>query len=470
MKRTVALLLALVLSVSLFSACSSSSSSASSAAPASSAASSSAPASSSSAPQTTADASAGKVKIVFWHAMGGRNGEYLDKLIAEYNASQDAVEVEGQYQGNYDDALAKLRATPEGQGPDIMQLYEIGTRWMIDNGKIRKMQDFINADNYDISDYEPNILAYYTLDGELYSMPFNCSSPVVVYNKEALEAAGLDPKTAFATMDDCLKTAEAIATKAGLPVGGSFTNYSWIFEQLVGMQEKEFVDNGNGRAGRATKTVIGENDAAINILSKWKTIAQSPYNKTFGKGTSESKQQFATGTVGFILDSCSVYVDISSAAGGKFSVGFAPLPKVNPGDTGGTSVGGGSLWIMDNGDDNRAAAAWDFIKYVTSAQEQAEWSMATGYLPIRRSALELDFYKDYLTNTNPELIVAIESLQNSKPNCAGGIMGVFPQARVIVENTIETMINDPSYTPEQAVQAIVDGINSEIEMYNRTNG
>ncbi|MGI6403572.1 MAG: ABC transporter substrate-binding protein [Oscillospiraceae bacterium] len=463
-KRTVALLLALVLSISLFTACSSSSPS--SPAPQSSSAGES---SSAAPPQTTADTSAGKVKIIFWHAMGGRNGEYLDKMVANYNASQDAVEVEAQYQGNYDDAMAKLRATPAGSGPDIMQLYDIGTRWMIDNGNIHKMQDFIDADNYDISDYEPNILAYYALDGgTLYSMPFNCSSPVIVYNKEALAAANLDPATAFATMDDCLNTAKAIAD-AGLQVGGSFTNYSWVFEQLISMQELELVDNGNGRMDRATKVIMDENNAAINILSKWKTIADAPFTQTYGKGTNESKQQFATGNVGFILDSCSVYVDVSAAAGGTFTVGFAPVPKVNAGDTGGVSVGGGSLWLMDNGDDNKAAAAWDFIKFVTSAEEQAKWSMGTGYLPIRKSALELDFYKDYLTNTNPELIVAIEALQNSKPNCAGAVMGVFPQARVIIENAIETMINDSSVTPESVVQTMCEGINAEIEMYNRTN-
>ncbi len=467
-KRTFALLLALVMCVSLFSACGSSSPS--SAAPSqSSDAGSSQSAAAPTAPQTTADASAGKVKIIFWHAMGGRNGEYLDKMVASYNSSQDAVEVEAQYQGNYDDAMAKLRATPAGSGPDIMQLYDIGTRWMIDNGNIHVMQDFINADNYDISDYEENILAYYALvDGTLYSMPFNCSSPVIVYNKEALAAANLDPKTAFATMDDCLNTAKAIAD-AGLQVGGSFTNYSWVFEQLISMQELELVDNGNGRLDRATKVIMDENNAALNILSKWKPIADAPFTQTYGKGTNESKQQFATGNVGFILDSCSVYVDVSAAAGGSFSVGFAPVPKVNAGDTGGVSVGGGSLWLMDNGDDNKAAAAWDFIKFVTSAEEQAKWSMGTGYLPIRKSALELDFYKDYLTNTNPELIVAIEALQGSKPNCAGAVMGVFPQARVIIENGIETMINDPSASPESVIKTMCEEINAEIDMYNRTN-
>jgi sn-glycerol 3-phosphate transport system substrate-binding protein len=408
----------------------------------------------------------GKTKVIFWHAMGGRNGEALEKLITAFNASQDRIEVEGQYQGNYDDAITKLRATPKGMGPDVMQLYDIGTRWAIDSKTTLKMQDFIDKDKYDISDYEPNILAYYTLDGELYSMPFNCSSPVIVYNKEALEKTGLDPKTAFATMDACLATGRALKA-AGMDAGNSFTNYSWVFEQLVSIQDRDLLDNGNGRLGRATQVVAA--DSLLNIFTKLKTIVNDPSSRNFGKGTAESKNQFATGTVGYILDSCSVYVDISAAAGGKFHVGFAPVPKVNASDTGGVSVGGGSLWLMDNGDANKADAAWEFVKFVTGAQQQAEWSIGTGYLPIRRSAVELPFYQDYINNTNPELIVAIDALRNSKPSCAGSVMGVFSKARVIIENEVETMINDRSVTPQSVVDRIVSQINEEITLYNRTN-
>ena len=412
-------------------------------------------------------ASGGKTKVVFWHAMGGRNQDALNKLIDAFNASQSKYEVEGQYQGNYDDAITKLRATPKGSGPDLMQLYDIGTRWAIDSKTTLKMQDFIDRDKYDISDYEPNILAYYSIDGQLYSMPFNCSSPVIIYNKEALAKAGLDPKTAFATMDACLATGKAMKA-AGLEVGGSFTNYSWVWEELVSIQDKDFLDNGNGRKARATQVIAS--DALLNIFTKLNAIARDPSNKVFGKGTGESKNQFATGTVGYIADSCSVYVDVSAAAGGKFSVGFAPLPKVNPGDTGGVSVGGGSLWLMDNGNSQRTDAAWEFVKFVTGAQQQAEWSIGTGYLPIRKSALNLPFYQDYITKTNPELIVAINALQGSKPSCAGSVMGVFSQARVVIENEVEAMYNNPtSVSPQTVTNNIVSQINDQIALYNRTN-
>lgn len=421
------------------------------------------------APQIEIDASRGKVKIVFWHSMGGRNKEALDKLVTDYNASQNKVEVEAQYQGTYDDAITKLRSTGVSAAPEIMQMYDIGTRWTIDSGYALKMQDFINADKYDISDYEKNILAYYTVDGALHSMPFNSSSPVLIYNKEALAKAGLNPDTAFATLDSLRNTAEQLQTKGGVAVGGSMTNYSWIFEQLISIHGEYLTDNENGRTARATKVVIDENGAGMEILSRWKEIAASPYTDTFGKGTAESKKQFAQGTVGFIFDSCSVYVDVSAAAGGSFSVGFAPVPRVTAADTGGVSVGGGSLWIMDKKDPNKAAAAWDFIKYVTQPKQQAEWAIGTGYLPIRTSAVELDFFQDYLKNINPELMVAITSLRGSNAKSTGAVMGVFPKARVIMENEIETMINSPSVTAQATLDKIVSQINSEITLYNRTN-
>jgi sn-glycerol 3-phosphate transport system substrate-binding protein len=408
----------------------------------------------------------GKTKLILWHSMGGRNGEALTQLITDFNASQDKIEVEGQFQGTYDDAIAKLKTTDKGSGPDIMQLYDIGIRWAIDSGYTLKMQDFIDRDKYDISDYEANILAYYRMDGALYSMPFNSSSPLIIYNKEALAKAGLDPKTAFATMEDCLATGKALsATNPGMI--GCFTNYSWVFEQLVSIQDKDLLDNGNGRRGRATQ-VVGR-DALLNIFTELRDIYNDSSHQVFGKGGSESQKQFASGVIGYFVESCAIYANATAGAAGKFTVGFAPLPRVNKSDAGGTSVGGGSLWLMDNGSTQKADAAWEFIKYVTSAEKQAQWSMGTGYLPIRRSAVNLPVYQDFLKNQNPELIVAIESLRNSKPSCAGSVMGVFPKARVIIENEVEAMANNPAVTPEQVVNNIIAQINEELTLYNRTN-
>lgn len=410
----------------------------------------------------------GVQNIVLWHSMGGVNEQAVTNLIDAYNASQDQVHVEAQYQGSYDDAMTKLRATPPGSGPDIMQLYDIGTRWMIDSGYALVMQDFIDKDGYDISDYEENILAYYEVEGKLYSMPFNSSTPCLLYNKEAFEKAGIDisKMTDMAALQEAAKT---LTEKGGMKTGGALPVYSWIFEQMMSLQGKDYANNGNGRKEKATAVDFDQNGSGLSIIKMWKEFAGQDYTGTYGTGTNDTKKEFTTGTLGFIMDSSSAYLDVQNAAKDVFTVGLAPLPSAQPGDKGGVSVGGGSLWIMDNQSDAKAQAAWDFIKFATQPEQQAPWAMSTGYLPIRKSATELPEYQEYLTKTNPDFQYIIDSLRGSKPEYAGAVLGVFSKARSIVENELMAMINDPAKTPEDTLATIAKQINEEITLYNKTN-
>ena len=131
--------------------------------------------------------------ISFWHSMGGVNGEALDTLVKQFNEENEyGITVDAQYQGEYDDSLNKLKSAQIGNmGADLVQVYEIGTRFMIDSGWIVPMQEMIDGDGYDLSQIEPNLAAYYTIDNELYSMPFNSSTPILYYNKDMFEKAGI---------------------------------------------------------------------------------------------------------------------------------------------------------------------------------------------------------------------------------------------------------------------------------------
>ena len=127
--------------------------------------------------------------------MGGATTKVVDQLVANFNASQDKVQVEAVYQGTYDDLLSKLKASMgSNEGPSVVQMYEIGDRFMIDSKLITTMQEFIDADQWDVSQLEPNISGYYTFDDKLYSMPFNSSNPILYYNKDLFKDAGLDRK------------------------------------------------------------------------------------------------------------------------------------------------------------------------------------------------------------------------------------------------------------------------------------
>ena len=131
--------------------------------------------------------------ITFWHSMGGVNGEAIDYLVKKFNEENTKnIKVDAQYQGSYDDAINKLKSAQIGNmGADLVQIYDIGTRFMIDSGWVIPMQDLIDADGWDNSQIEPNIAAYYTVDNKLYSMPFNSSTPILYYNKDMFEKAGI---------------------------------------------------------------------------------------------------------------------------------------------------------------------------------------------------------------------------------------------------------------------------------------
>src|SRR5690606_2917972 len=180
----------------------------------------------------------------FWHAMGGSAGEAVQRLVDRFNAAQDKVVVEAAYQGTYDDALQKLKAAgPEG--PTIVQVYEIGSRFMIDSGMITPMQNFIDADGFSTEDFEPNILGYYTFEGKLYSMPFNTSTPIVYYNKDAFREVGLDPERPPRTFEEFQEYARRLTvTKGGeTRFGVGIALYGWFFEQFLAVQGAHYVDN-----------------------------------------------------------------------------------------------------------------------------------------------------------------------------------------------------------------------------------
>ena len=131
----------------------------------------------------------GSVTVNFWHSMSGANGQVLDKMINEFNAqSKGKITVKGLYQGKYDEAITKYKSAVQSQStPTLMQIYDIGSRFMMDSGTITPMQNFIDKDKYDTSDLQPNVAGYYTVNGKLYSMPFNTSMPVLYYNKALFE-------------------------------------------------------------------------------------------------------------------------------------------------------------------------------------------------------------------------------------------------------------------------------------------
>lgn len=411
-------------------------------------------------------------EIVFWHSMGGVGGEAIDKMVGNFNSSQSKIKVTAQYQGTYDDAINKMKSSQQGNaGPDVMQLYDIGTRWMIDSGYAVPIQKLIDADKFDTSTLEPNLLGYYTVNNKLHSMPFNSSTPILYYNKTAFKDAGLDPEKPPKTFDEIKEMSKKLTKKDAsnkiIQYGYSMAVYGWFFEQLMVKQGQLYANNENGRKDKATAVEFDKNGAGLKIFKVWKELYDSGNFGNFGRKTSDTQNAFIAGNTAIMIDSTSVLNSVLKGIGGKFEVGTAFLPKLNESDKGGVSIGGGSLWIMDKKDEGKQKASWEFIKFMVSPEQQVYWNKSTGYFPVTKKAYDLQEMKEQLKQY-PQFQTAIDQLHQSPLESRGALLGIFPEARQTIETNIESMISN-KMTPEQAVENSAKSINSAIEKYNKTN-
>ena len=406
-------------------------------------------------------------EISFWHSMGGVNGQAIDALVEKFNTENEfGLTVNAQYQGEYDDSLNKLKSAQIGNmGADLVQVYEIGSRFMIESGWITPMQEMIDADGYDMSSIEPNLAAYYTIDDKLYSMPFNSSTPIMYYNKDMFEKAGITE------VPDSLEAIEEVGeqrlNKGGAGEVISLGIYGWFFEQFMGKQGLDYANNENGRKEAATAVAFDENGGAANILTAWKSLYDKGYAPNVGKGGDAGLADFSAGKSAITLGSTASLKQILQDVNGKFEVGTAYFPKVKSSDEGGVSIGGASLWALNNNDPKKARATWEFIKFLVSAESQAYWNAQTGYFPVTTDAHEEQVFKDNIAKY-PQFQTAIDQLHDSSPEYVGALLSVFPEARATVESQIESLLNGDQNVDE-TVSSMAEAINKSIEEYNLVN-
>lgn len=408
------------------------------------------------APEASATAD-GKTEVVFWHAMSGDLETALSNQVDDFNASQDDYEVKPIFQGTYEEALTKFNAVAgSADAPAIMQTFEVGTKYMIDTNKITPVQEFIDKENFDTSVWEENILSYYQVDGKQYSMPFNSSTPVLIYNKDAFKQAGLDPEKAPRTYDELKQAAKALTGDG--QTGFTILNYGWFFEQLVAAQGGLYVDNDNGRSGTPTKAVFDgeEGQNAFNLI---KDMYDEKTFLNVGQNWDDMRAAFQSGNVAMYLDSSAGVRTVVDNA--PFDVGVSYLPVPNEADREGVVIGGASLWMGDGIADETKQGAWEFMKFAASKEAQAKWHVETGYFAINPDAYNEPIVEDVWAEY-PQLKVTVDQLSETKtsPATQGALISSFPQSRQSVVNAMESLYQGVSV--EDALKRAADETTSTL--------
>jgi sn-glycerol 3-phosphate transport system substrate-binding protein len=414
-----------------------------------------------------------KVTIEFWHAMRGANADAINALVADFAKSEMGakVEVKPVYQGTYDDTIAKYKtAVQQNNTPALIQVYDIGTRFMIDAKRTVSVADFIAKDGMAAGDIEPNIASYYAIDGKLRSMPFNSSTPLLYMNKEAFDRAGLDVTKPPKNLDELTEAAKKLTVKDGsgkvTQYGFNAAIYGWLIEQLLATDGQEYCDNGNGRSGLATKVQF-DSPGAVKIAQWWTDLVKGGYAVNTGRKTDDAQAAFKSGTVAMHLESTSVLRGYVDAAKGKFTVATAPYPKLSGSSNGGPIIGGASLWISGTGHSaEQQRGAWEFVKFVSTPEQQAKWHVGTGYVPVNKKALDESVTKEWQSKY-PQFTTAVDQLHALPPSVAsaGCLLGVMPQSRKASEDGLEAAIVGAK-PAQQAMTDAAASMKKEIENYN----
>ena len=376
-----------------------------------------------------------KEKIIFWHAMGGNFQPTLNKIVEEYNKSQDKIEVEALYQGSYQEALNKFKSVQgTDKAPALIQLNEISTEYMYNSGAITPMQEFVKKDNYDLTKLEDTLINYYTINGTLYSMPFNSSASILLYNKDAFKEVGLDPEKAPKSYKELAEAAKKL-TKGTERYGFAMIMDAWFIEQLLANENTLYVNEENGRAGKSP-TAVAYNGEKIKTIFNWLNDMYRDNTATsYGKEYQNTRAAFLSGKVSMYIDSSAGIQQLTELA--NFEIGSAYVPSEN-GEFTGVPIGGASLWITNSVSDEKQAAAWDFVKYAVSKESQALWASSTGYYSVNKEAYDLDLLKKDLEKT-PQKLVAVNEIKDTQKTAAtsGAIVGVFPELRKVMTDSME---------------------------------
>ena len=396
-----------------------------------------------------------ETEVQFWHAFTGRLGELVKAQVDEFNASQDKYVMVESHKGNYSETLnAGIAAFRAGEQPHILMVFEVGTATMMAaEGAIKPVYEVMTESGafFDPDAYIGAVKGYYTTtDGDMLSLPFNASTPVLWVNRDAMEAAGVDPDTDLSTWERAGKVLEQL--KAGGEDCPLVTAWqSWIhLENLSAYHDVPFASQDNGFAGLDTELMLnGPTQVAhLTAMGEWAKDRMFIYTGRRNEGGAN----FRAGECALFTESSAGYAGINSEAEFDFDVRPLPYWESVVSEPQNTIIGGASLWVMSGHDPKEYKGVGEFLSFLSSSDVQAAWHQNTGYLPITAEAGEATraagFYEE-----NPGTDIAVVQMTAREPtaNSKGLRLGSFDQIRGIIDEELEAV-----WSGEKTAQEAMD--------------
>ena len=420
----------------------------------------------------SATAAMAQTEIQWWHAMTGANNDVIVRLADEFNAAQKDYKVVPAYKGSYPDTLnAGIAAFRAGNAPHIMQVFEVGTATMMGaKGAIKPVQDMMKdaGEAFDPKSFLPAITGYYsTVKGEMLSFPFNSSSAVMWYNKDAFKKAGLNPDAPPKTWPEVFDAARKLKAAGWDKCGFSTAWITWLnIEQLGAWHNVPLGSKANGMDGFDTTFQIN-GPLHVKHLSNLVDLQKEGVFSYSGR-TNTGEGRFTSGECPIFLTSSAFFGNVRANA--KFDWGNAVMPYYpdQAGAPQNSIIGGASLWVMGGKPAAEYKGVAKFFSFLSDVDRQVKLHTESGYLPITKAAYDKvkasGFYKDKGFLETPLL-----QLNNKEPteNSRGLRFGNFVQIRDIWSEEIEAALNGQK-PAKAAMDTAVERGNAVLRQFERT--
>ncbi|MBN9490309.1 MAG: ABC transporter substrate-binding protein [Alphaproteobacteria bacterium] len=391
-----------------------------------------------------------KIDFFFPVPVDGKLAKEMTRLVKVYNESQKDIAVTAVYTGSYDETKLKAQAAASAGKPPAVVL--MSANFVLDlklSGDLISLEPMLKADGTTrekfLADFWPALHANATVDGELYAVPYQNSTPLLYYNKDHFKEAGLDPEKPPQTWAELVADAKKLTKGSGdnverygfaLPEGYDYMG--WIMEALtMSNGGRYFNEEYGGEVYYDTPSMLGAAQFVEDLVFKHKVMQQGvveggAVSTNFLAGKI-SMMLLSTGSLSFIRDNMKA----------NYGVAFVPRNVRNA-----VPIGGGSLVMFKGLNDEQKAAGWKFIKWLSSAETLAGWSRFTGYFAPRKSSYDLPDMKDFIAK-NADAKVALDQLPYAKPWFA---TYQTVAVRKALEDEIQAVLNGK----KKAAQAVKD--------------
>jgi sn-glycerol 3-phosphate transport system substrate-binding protein len=408
-------------------------------------------------------------EVQWWHAMTGALGDRLAGLADSFNKGQTEYKIVPVYKGSYAESMsAAVAAYRAGNAPHILQVFEVGTATMMSaKGAIVPVERVMKeaGEPFDRKSYVPAVAGYYTSrTGEMLSFPFNSSTTVFYFNKDALAKAGVS-KTPE-TWPEVMAASAKIKAGGVAPCGYTTGWQSWVhMESFAAWHNTAFATANNGFDSNSARLLVNSplHLKHISNMADW----QKKGYFTYAGRRNEPEAKFFSGECAMLTSSSAAYANIKKNAKFDFGIGKLPYYSDVAGAPQNTIIGGASLWVMSGKKKEEYKGVAKFFSFLSSSAVQAQWHQETGYLPLTMAAYEatrkVGFYEK-----NPGTDVSVQQMIVKTTDKSRGIrLGNFVQIRDVIDEELEGVWANKQ-DAKTALEKMTQRGNEILERFERT--